>query len=159
MNFILLKNFIDIDDLKRMKKDIEIDFKKNIHKDVLKSGLQTKPDLHIIHNEPHWDKYYKKLNNIMFKMNKKKITKSWSLKIIKNEKNFFHKHQENSFTSVFFLQNDDYFLGTHLKDKEEFIIPGYENSLLIFDGNILHDAVFPSYKLKKPRYTIITDYE
>ena len=28
----------------------------------------------------------------------------------------------------------------------------------IFKGNILHDAIFPKNKLKKPRYTLITDY-
>jgi len=150
---------MDIADLEKMKNDIEIDFIKNIHNDDLKSGLQTKSNLHIIHNEIHWNAYYNKLNNIMLKMSNKKITKSWSLKIVKNEKNFFHKHKEDSFTSVFFLQNDDYFLGTHLKSEQEFIVPGYENSLLIFHGNILHDAVFPSYELKKPRYTIVTDYE
>jgi hypothetical protein len=41
----------------------------------------------------------------------------------------------------------------------EIIVPGYENSILIFKGELLHDAVFPKYNLKKPRFTLITDYE
>mgnify|MGYP003675424857 CR=1 FL=1 len=89
-----------------------MDFKKNKHKDNLNSGTQTKPNLHLIHTTPHWKRFYKKLNTIMFKIN-----------------------------------------------QNEFIIPGYENSIAIFQGDIPHDAVFPSYKLKKPRYTIVTDYE
>ena len=164
MKFILLKKFISTKDLNKIKKDIIVDFKKNKHKDNLNSGTQTKPNLHLIHTTPHWKRFYKKLNTIMFKINQKKIIKSWCLKINKKEKNFFHKHKENTFTSVFYLQNDNYAIGTHLKqdllgNKHEFIIPGYENSIAIFQGDIPHDAVFPSYKLKKPRYTIVTDYE
>ena len=51
-------------------------------------------------------------------------------------------------------------LGTHLTDGlNDIIIPGHENSLLIFDGTITHDAIFPTYTLKKPRYSLVTDYE
>ena len=93
-------------------------------------------------------------------LGKEKLLKSWGLKIEKKQKQFLHRHPQNRYTSIFYIQNDHYELGTQLKDNDnDIIIPGHENSILIFEGNILHDAVFPHSKLKKPRYTLISDYE
>jgi hypothetical protein len=71
------------------------------------------------------------------------------------------KDIEEQIKSVFYLQNPDVFCGTYLnQDGKDIIIPGHENSLVVFDGKILHDAVFPETKLlkNKPRYTLITDF-
>jgi hypothetical protein len=164
MQFLFYKDFLDLKDLNKIKKDIEKNFKSNKHRDFLKSGVQTKPNLHLINTGQHWKNYYTKLKNIMTQLKKYKLTKSWSLKVNKKQENFFHVHQKNSFTSILYVQNKNYELGTHLKQenlggKHEIIIPGYENSIAIFSGDIMHDAVFPNYTLKKPRYTLITDYE
>ena len=154
-NITVLKNFMPESDFKKIFKDVEKNFNKNIHKDNLKSGKQTTPNLHLIHKKPHWKKFFNKLKNTI---NNKKMYKCWATKIDKKENNFYHSHS-NVLTCVFYLQNKDYYLGTHLKQNDqEIIIPGYENSILIFNGNIIHDSVFPNYKLKKPRYTLVTDF-
>ena len=101
--------------------------------------------------------FKKILKDVKLNFNKK-IHKCWAVKIDKKENNFYHKHL-NLLTSVFYLQNKNYYLGTHLKHNgSEIIVPGYENSILIFNGDITHDAVFPDNKLKKPRYTLVTDF-
>ena len=124
-------------------KDVKLNFNKNIHKDDLKSGKQTKPNLHLINKKPHWKKFFDKLKKTT---QNKEIHKCWAVKIDKKENNFYHKHI-NLLTSVFYLQNKNYYLGTHLKHNgSEIIVPGYENSILIFNGNILHDCVFPTNK-------------
>ena len=153
-NFMLEKNFLKI------KKDLIDNFKTYDHPDKLKSGKQTTSDLHIIFKSPHWLEYFNKLTDIMNDLGKEKLLKSWGLKIDKKQKQFLHRHPENRYTSIFYIQNDRYELGTQLKDNDnDIIIPGHENSILIFEGNILHDAVFPHSKLKNPRYTLISDYE
>jgi len=158
-DYLLLKNFLSKSDLLKILKDVELNFKNNVHDDNLNSGVQTTPDLHLINKETHWLNFFGKLTIEMNKFNKKSIHKCWGLKVDRKQKSVYHKHG-NFFTSVFYLQNKDFNLGTHLKYEEnEMIIPGYENSILIFDGNILHDAVFPVEKLQQPRYTLITDYE
>lgn len=158
-NFILIKDFLPKKEFLKLVEDIKLIFKDDIkwikHKDKLKSGLQTKPDLHLKNKKPHWKKFFKLLQN---RLPDKKIDRCWALKINKKQKNFFHNHS-NLITTVFYVQNKDYYLGTHLKHNgNEIIIPGYENSVLIFNGNIVHDAVFPNYNLNKPRYTLVTDY-
>jgi hypothetical protein len=156
-SFQVYNDFLPKKDFLKILKDIDFIFKndlKFIHKDKLKSGVQTKPNLHLKNQKPHWKNFF---NLLLGKIPNKKIGRCWGLKIDKKQKNFFHTHG-NLITSVFYIQNKDYYLGTHLKqDNNEIILPGYENSLLIFNGNIFHDAVFPNYKLKKPRYTLITD--
>ena len=50
--YLYVKNFIPIEDLNVILKDIEYYFTSNLHKEekgsVIKSGQQTKPNLHII---------------------------------------------------------------------------------------------------------------
>jgi hypothetical protein len=90
-----------------------------------------------------------------------KLKECWALKIEKQQTPFLHNHRKSKITSVFYLQNPDVFCGTYLnQDGKDIIIPGHENSLVVFDGKILHDAVFPETKLlkNKPRYTLITDF-
>ena len=162
--YLYIKNFISKEDLKIILKDIKIYFTNNLHKEkdgsVIKSGQQTQPNLHIISKSKPWKNYYKKLNELANILGKEKLTKSWALRIEKTAPGVYHKHQENSITSVFYVQNPNMSLGTHLTDGlNDIIIPGHENSLLIFDGTITHDAIFPTYTLEKPRYSLVTDYE
>lgn len=154
-NITVLKNFMSESDFKKILKDVKLNFNKNIHKDNLKSGKQTKPNLHLINKKLHWKNFFDKLKRTI---QNKNIHKCWAVKVDKKENNFYHKHS-NLLTSVFYLQNKNYYLGTHLiGDSSELIIPGYENSILIFNGDIVHDCVFPNHKLKKPRYTLVTDF-
>tara|TARA_R100000742_G_C4275942_1_gene96698 strand:- start:537 stop:1043 length:507 start_codon:yes stop_codon:yes gene_type:complete len=159
--YIHIKNFVKEKEFFKIKKDLINNFKYYPHPDKLKSGRQTTNNLYeVFCHKKHWQNYFSKLAEIMTDLGKERLSKCWSLKINKHEKHFLHRHPENNYTSVFYLSNENYELGTRLIDNNnEIIIPGYENSMLIFEGKILHDAVFPKYKLKKPRYTLITDYE
>jgi len=158
--YINIKNFMAEKDFKKIKKDLIKNFNKYPHSDKLKSGKQTTSSLHKVFTDTHWKKYFKKLTNIMTDIGKDRLYKCWALKVTKNQKQFLHKHPENKYTSVFYVCNDNYALGTRLVDNNvDIIIPGHENSILIFEGTIVHDAVFPTEKIKKPRYTLVTDYE
>ena len=152
----IVNNFLSRVDLERMLQDVKLNFENNVHEDELKSGLQTYSNLHIVNRGEHWKNFFKKLDIEMKKFNKTHIHKCWGLKIDRKHDPHYHKHGR-FITSVYYLQNEDPSLGTHLKD-EDIIIPGHENSIAIFDGDILHDAVFPKNNLKQPRYTLITDY-
>lgn len=152
----VIDNFLSKEDLKKILQDVKVNFKNNCHEDNLDSGLQTQSNLHIVNTEDHWKFFFNKLNYEMQKIKKTSISKCWSLKINSRQDPLYHRHG-NFITSVFYLQNEDPTLGTHLKDFDIYI-PGKENSIVIFDGNILHDAIFPQQKLKKSRYTLITDY-
>ena len=156
MLFKIIENFISEKDSKKILEDVKSNFKDNFHKDNLESGSQTQSNLHIINTANHWKIFFNKLNYEMQKVKKTKISKCWSLKINAKQNPLYHRHG-NFITSVFYLQNEDSTLGTHLKDFD-INIPGKENSIVIFDGDILHDAIFPKKKLKKSRYTLITDY-
>jgi len=177
LQFVQIKNFLLEEDYLKIKNDMINDFSNFYRKDDLKSGEQTSAKLFEHYKTQHWKNFYKKINDVMHdiatlnNVKEKKLTKSWCLKISKPQENFFHKHilTEDTYTSVYYLQNENYELGTHLKAEldspifpnsiSEVIIPGYENSLTIFSGLILHDAVVPKVELNKPRYTIVTDYE
>ncbi len=153
---LIINNFLSTTDQHKMLQDVKLNFENNVHEDKLKSGLQTKPDLHIVNKGSHWKKFFNKLNLVMKKFNKTCIHKCWALKINKKQDPHYHRHGE-FITSVYYLQNENPSLGTYLREID-IVIPGHENSIVIFKGNILHDAVFPKDKLKKPRYTLITDY-
>ncbi len=153
--YIVINNFLSLIDQQKMLQDIKNNFDNNIHEDRL-SGLQTKPDLHIVNTGKHWNNFFNKLNVIMKKFNKTNIQKCWALKINKKQDPYYHRHR-NTITSVYYLQNDDKNLGTYFKEIDV-LIPGIENSIVVFEGSILHDAVFPEKNLTKPRYTLITDY-
>jgi len=155
-NITVLKNFMPELDFKKIFKDVKLGFNKNIHKDNLNSAKQTNPNLHLINKKPHWEKFFNKLKKTL---NNNNIHQCWAVKVDKKQNNFYHTHH-NLLTSVFYLQNKNYYLGTHLKyNDSEIIVPGYENSILIFNGDIIHDCVFPNHKLKKPRYTLVTDFK
>mgnify|MGYP003120983558 FL=1 len=162
--YLYVKNFIPIEDLNVILKDIEYYFTSNLHKEekgsVIKSGQQTKPNLHIIGKSKPWKNYYKKLSELASALGKENLRKSWALRIKEQAPGVPHQHKDDSITCVFYVQNPDISLGTHLQENNtDIIIPGHENSLLIFDGTIVHDAIFPTHKLTKPRYSLITDYE
>ena len=153
---LIINNFLPTTDRQKMLQDIKLNFENNVHEDELKSGLQTKPDLHIVNKGDHWKKFFNRLNLIMRKFNKTSIRKCWSLKIDKKQDPYYHRHND-TISSVYYIQNEDPNLGTYFKEMD-LLIPGVENSIVVFKGSILHDAVFPKKNLNKPRYTLITDY-
>ena len=161
LDFIHIKNFLNKKDLLNIKKDLEKIIEIDVYYFDRKSGgTETVNKLHLMYKTKHWKTFYDKVSNVVKKYNKNKIKYSWCLKILEKEKQFFHRHEKNSLTSIYYVANDNYELGTHIiNNNMEIIVPGYENSILIFKGELLHDAVFPNYKLKKPRFTLVTDYE
>ena len=59
-NITVLKDFIPRSDFKKIFKDVKLNFNKNIHKDDLKSGKQTKPNLHLMKFQKLRSKEYKR---------------------------------------------------------------------------------------------------
>jgi|TARA_R110000803_G_scaffold53476_2_gene109766 hypothetical protein len=155
----VVHDFLSLKDRNILIKDIDNEIKNNSHKDKL-SGTQTKPYLYKKYRTKPWNNYYTKLNKIIGALGKLKLKNSWALKINKHSKSFLHKHN-SEITSVLYLQNPNKYCGTYLCDgKKDVIVPGHENSIVIFSGRILHDAVFPETSVlkNKPRYTVITDF-
>lgn len=72
-----------------------------------------------------------------------------------------HSHIDNPIGMVFYLKNPDPKYGTIVKlsDKKIFHNDGEENSLLIFDPQLYHTALYPSISVseKYPRITIVVD--
>tara|TARA_R110000824_G_scaffold131122_1_gene293050 strand:- start:919 stop:1437 length:519 start_codon:yes stop_codon:yes gene_type:complete len=156
----VVHNLLSNKDRNVLIKDVDNEIESNPHKDKL-SGIQTKPYLYKKYKTKSWSNYYNKLEKIIKTIGSLKLKGSWALKINKHSKPFLHDHSKSQFTSIFYLQNPNKYCGTYLcEDKKDVIIPGYENSILIFNGKILHDAVFPETSVlkKKARYTVITDF-
>ena len=159
-SYITVNNILDKKDIQVIIKDIDKEIKSNPAKDSL-TGIQTKALLHKIYKTKPWLNYFKKIKDIAGMLGVSKLKECWALKIEKQQTPFLHNHAKSKITSVFYLQNPDVFCGTYLnQDGKDIIIPGHENSLVVFDGKIFHDAVFTTTKLlkNKPRYTLITDF-
>ena len=113
---MLQKNFLKI------KEALIDNFKTYDHPDKLKSGKQTTSDLHIIFKSTHLLEYFNKLTGIMNDLGKERLLKSWGLKIDKKQKQFLHRHPENRYTSIFYIQNDLFFYSCE-------ILSSYSSSL------------------------------
>ena len=64
-------------------------------------------------------------------------------------------------TAVYYLKNNYTNYGTQIDDKV--IIPGLENSVLIFDGKINHSIINMPFELAvhphNNRYSVVFDYD
>ena len=71
-----------------------------------------------------------------------------------------HQHK-TEISTVYYIKNLHKEFGTYFNfDEKEFIIPGEENSLIIFNGKLPHSTTMPPESIckKNPRYTLVTDY-
>ena len=152
--FIREHYILDKLDMSKIKKDCDKELKINLCKNV--PLYQTHNNLvpRNIH-KTHWKKLYDK---IFFYINKKVILKSsWVNKSLSNNNFKFHNHP-NDLTCVYILKNKYPEYGTKLNN--DIIIEAKENSLLIFNGKIIHSITNMPKILadKHPRYSIVMDF-
>ena len=116
--------------------------------------LQTKTDLfdHV--------KFLNRWIELQIKIGKVQLTESWA-NISREDNRFsFHTHKRD-ITAVYYLKNNYTNYGTQIDDKV--IIPGLENSVLIFDGKINHSIINMPFELAvhphNNRYSVVFDYD
>ena len=159
-NFILIKNFLPKKTINSLLKDINFEIKTNFCPTVPK--YQTYSYLHNKYkNKEYWKEYFNKINNIINYPEKKyKLDTTWA-NVVKSKSTYgLHSHKTD-ISTVYYIKNLYKEFGTYFNfDDKEFIIPGEENSLLIFNGKFKHATTMPPEILckKNPRYTLVSDY-
>jgi hypothetical protein len=164
-NFFQIKKFLPLNIKDKLLEDINFEIKNNFH--------PTSPEFQTYSNlfkkykhKDNWTFYFNKLNNqiktICLENNKKfKLDLCWA-NIVKSKSTYStHTHGKNILTTVYFVKNTYKEFGTFFNYKNhEFIVPGYENSLIIFEGDIPHSTTMPPEVLCKDdhRVTLTTDY-
>jgi|TARA_E500000178_G_C16454255_1_gene501521 hypothetical protein len=124
--------------------------------------LQTKTDLydHVkVYNR--WIELQEKIKNIVQEnIGMVKLTESWANISREDNRYGFHTHKRD-ITAVYYLKNNYTNYGTQIDDKV--IIPGLENSVLIFDGKINHSIINMPFELAvhphNNRYSVVFDYD
>jgi hypothetical protein len=159
-NFYIIKNFLSKEVIKKIIKDIDLEIKTNPHPDVPK--YQTYSYLFDNYkNKKHWECYFGSLNNLMGKLKKKyTIHSSWA-NVVKSKSTYCLHQHKTEISTVYYIKNLHKEFGTYFNfDGKEFIIPGEENSLVIFNGKLPHSTTMPPESIcrKNPRYTLVTDY-
>tara|TARA_R100001244_G_scaffold75378_1_gene60089 strand:- start:330 stop:854 length:525 start_codon:yes stop_codon:yes gene_type:complete len=158
--FYTKKDFLNDSDRLEIKKDIIKEIKNNDF-DNKDSKYQTHPDLHERLKGSHWDNIKKKVNDIIISIGKYSLYRCWANYINVDSKYFLHSHN-TALSVVYYIENPHYQYGTYIKkNNKEIIILGYENSIQIFNSNLLHELVFPPKEILKnqPRISLAFDYE
>mgnify|MGYP001338714171 CR=1 FL=1 len=87
------------------------------------------------------------------------LKESWANKAVENSAFGFHTH-DRDITVVYYAKNNYPEFGTNI--DEQVIIPGVEDSLLIFDGKIRHQLCNMPFELAvhphNHRYSIVFDF-
>ena len=124
--------------------------------------LQTKTDLYDqVKHYNRWIELQIKIKTIIEEnIGKVQLTESWA-NISREDNRFsFHTHKRD-ITAVYYLKNNYTNYGTQIDDKV--IIPGLENSVLIFDGKINHSIINMPFELAvhphNNRYSVVFDYD
>ena len=156
-------NILEQEDMELIVKDINYEILYRMALDVPR--YQTKNDMYDVYGkQKHWSNLYDRIFECLKHLNKQvELKASWA-NIVKGPTNYaIHQHVFD-ITTVFFLQNKYKEFGTLIKPdkigRKEFIIPGVQNSLIIFDGKVPHMTTMPPLEIceSNPRYTIATDY-
>jgi len=153
-------NLLEQEDIELIVKDINYEITHRLVVDFPK--YQTKPDMFEVYGKKkHWLNYYNKISQCLtYFYENFELKASWG-NVVKDITNYTIHQHTHDVTTVFFLQNKYKEFGTLIKpDEKEFIIPGIQNSLLIFNGKIPHMTTMPPLEIceNNPRYTIATDY-
>ena len=112
-------------------------------------------------NKTHWSDLYKKIRHSLMRHYTKEFTlqESWANKAVENSAFGFHTH-DRDITCVYYVKNNYPEFGTNI--DEQVIIPGVEDSLLIFDGKIRHQLCNMPFELAvhphNHRYSIVFDF-
>tara|TARA_R100001129_G_C5223193_1_gene220309 strand:- start:269 stop:769 length:501 start_codon:yes stop_codon:yes gene_type:complete len=129
----------------------------NLCKEVPK--YQTYNDLYDkMKQKTHWKVLYKEvLNKVMGVDKNVKLHSSWA-NILKKDSSFADHTHDTDLTAIYYLKNKYPEFGTSVKNL---IVPGEENSLLIFNAKIMHSIVNIQpelYDKTGPRYSIVFDF-
>ena len=124
--------------------------------------LQTKTDLYnhvkVYNRQIELQEKIKKI--IEENIGKVQLTESWAIISREDNRYGFHTHKRD-ITAVYYLKNNYTNYGTQIDDKV--IIPGLENSVLIFDGKINHSIINMPFELAvhphNNRYSVVFDYD
>jgi len=152
------KGFFNKENLVR---DIEEEFKVNGASPAV-PPLQTKTNLYErVQHKSNWKELYLKIQDSLMKYYTKPFTlkESWANKAMDNSAFGFHTH-DRDITVVYYVKNNYPEFGTNI--DEQVIIPGIEDSLLIFDGKIRHQLCNMPFELAvhphNHRYSIVFDF-
>ena len=152
------------ENLLSMKKE---SFIKDIDKQMESGNLclsvpkyQTYNNLYdILKHKKNWQTLYKNIKEKVLKINPNlKLHSSWA-NVSKIDTLFGEHTHGTDLTAVFYLKNKFYQFGTILNSS--IIIPGKENSLLIFNPKISHQVVnipLELYEKTGSRYSIVFDF-
>lgn len=134
------QNFLDEDTRKKLIEDIEYEARTRPYIGDNTPPLQTHPDLLKKYKTPHWNIYKKSIDKFVNKKLNCNMTFGhvWANISVPNVKYKFHKHTCD-FSVVLYLQNKFSDFGTYLEN--DIIIPGHQNSILMFKGDILHSII------------------
>tara|TARA_R110000803_G_C11793021_1_gene298311 strand:- start:43 stop:567 length:525 start_codon:yes stop_codon:yes gene_type:complete len=161
-NFYTEKNYLK--DLNRLeiKKDIIKEIKENDYSKDNTVKYQTQPDLHTRLKGKHWNSLKKKISKTVESIGKYELYRCWANYINNDSEYFLHTHKTSALAIVYYVENPSYQYGTYIKkNNKEIIILGYQNSIQIFNPNLLHELVFPPKEVLKnnPRISIAFDYK
>ena len=157
--FYIKSDIIDEDVKIRLINDIEYEAKERpyIRDDI--PPLQTYSDLLEKYKTPHWEIYKKHIFDFTSQCidKKLKIVQTWANISIPNRMYDMH-HHFTDLTTVLYLQNKYASYGTIIEDQ--FIIPGFEKSILLFEGKIEHSIVNMPYEtaINNRRISLVCDF-
>jgi len=159
-NFCIVKNFLPVNTIKKIIKDIDFEIKTNFCPTVPK--YQTYPNLFDKYkNKKHWKNYFDSLNSLINNFGKHYILHSCWANVVKSKSTYCLHQHKTEISTVYYIKNLHKEFGTYFNfDEKEFIIPGEENSLVIFNGKLPHSTTMPPESIckKNPRYTLVADY-
>lgn len=159
-DFYVVKNFLPKNIIKKIIKDIDIEIKNNFCPTVPK--YQTYPDLfNKYKNKDHWKNYFDSLHNLINSFKQNYILHSCWANVVKSKSTYCLHTHNTDISAVYYIKNLYKEFGTYFNfNEKEFIIPGEENSLIIFNGKLQHATTMPPESIckKNPRYTLVSDF-
>jgi len=158
-NFYTMYNIVNDDIKTKLIDDIEHEAKERPFIRDTAPPIQTYSDLLEKYQTLHWVTYKKKILDFIMKCVNKKVNvvKTWAFVSIPNTHYNVHSHPTD-LTAILYLQNRYASYGTLI--KEQFIMPGVEKSILLFDGKINHGIVNMPYEIaiKNRRISLVCDF-
>jgi len=150
-------NLLPKDVSENLVSDIDWQIKNNLCTEPNVPLYQTWPNMQEVYfNNTNWQDLFRKTIELIHQINPKlKMIKCWA-NVSKNDSKFEVHQHTTAVTAVYYLRNKYSFLGTLIND--EIIVPGIENSILIFDGKVPHTIVNSTNDQVHNRYSIAMDF-
>jgi len=150
-------NILSNEDRLLIKKDVDWELTNRPCSDSPIPPYQTYSDLfHRYENKEHWQNLYKAFSEISGDL---VLNKTWAN--LSNEENRYnwHNHTDFKLTCVYYLISPYPEFGTKIQNGV--IIEAIENSILFFNGQIIHSVTNMPPVLGKfnHRYSIVFDYK